>query len=394
MGNAYDFKSISDDDLLRRLSELWRQSRRLESDLVAHIGEVDERRLYARACSSMFTYCTEVLHLSESEAYLRIAAARASRRHPILLTMLGDGRLHLSGIGKLAPHLTEANCEALLARAVHKSKREIEELLAELAPKPDVPSSLRKLPTRPAKTPEATKRELRPDAVNFEMHAGPVDRLERAQPAQEVPKDPPAAPARVEPLAPARYKIQFTASAELRDKLMKLQALMRSSVPDGDFAVIIEEAVTEKLARLEAKRLGETKKPRTGLEQADTTPSSRHIPAAVKRAVRNRDRGRCTFVDQQGRRCTEDRRLEFHHRKPFGRGGDHRSENICLMCKAHNTLFAERDYGKDVVDRYRRNGNRVCEPVTFYGAPGTWRHSRDRLTVECAYGQRSSRVAP
>jgi hypothetical protein len=331
----------------------------------------------------MFTYCTEVLHLSESEAYLRIAAARASRRHPILLTMQGDGRLHLSGIGKLAPHLTEANCEALLARAVHKSKREIEELLAELAPKPDVPSSLRKLPIRSAKTPEATKGELRPDAVDFEMHAGPV---EPAQPTREVPKGPPGAPARVEPLAPARYKIQFTAGAELRDKLMKLQALMRSSVPDGDLAVIIEEAVTEKLARLEAKRFGETRKARSGLEQTDTPPSSRHIPAAVKRAVRKRDRGRCTFVDQQGRRCTEDRRLEFHHRKPFGRGGDHRPENICLMCKAHNTLFAERDYGKDVVDRYRRNGNRVCEPVTVYGAPGTWRRSRDRLTVECAYG--------
>ena len=69
-------KSISDDDLLRRLSGLVQQSRRVESELVAHIAEVDERRLYAReACSSMFAYCTEVLHLSEWEAYLRIAGS-------------------------------------------------------------------------------------------------------------------------------------------------------------------------------------------------------------------------------------------------------------------------------------------------------------------------------
>ena len=60
----------------------------------------------------MFAYCTEVLHLSEAEAYLRIAAARASREHPVLLTMLADGRLHLTAIAKLAPHLTPENREA------------------------------------------------------------------------------------------------------------------------------------------------------------------------------------------------------------------------------------------------------------------------------------------
>ena len=95
---------------------------------------------------------TDVLHLSEWEAYLRIAVARASRTHPVLLVMLEDGRLHLSGIAKIAPLLTEANRETLLARAVHKSKREIEELVAEFSPKPDVPTTMRKLPVHRAKT--------------------------------------------------------------------------------------------------------------------------------------------------------------------------------------------------------------------------------------------------
>jgi hypothetical protein len=65
----------------------------------------------------MFSYCTEVFHLSEAEAYLRINVARVSREHPLLLTMLQDGRLHLSGIIKLAPHLTRENQEVLLERA-------------------------------------------------------------------------------------------------------------------------------------------------------------------------------------------------------------------------------------------------------------------------------------
>ena len=101
MEDQRPLQSISDDELLRRLAELMGQSRRVESDLVAHICEVDERKLYAReACPSMFAYCTNVLHLAEAEAYLRIAAARVSREHPMVLTMLREGRLHLTGTSR------------------------------------------------------------------------------------------------------------------------------------------------------------------------------------------------------------------------------------------------------------------------------------------------------
>ena len=105
MTSTHELKSLSDDELLRRLAELVQRSRRVEAVLVAHIAEVDERRLYIREAPSMFAYCTQVLHLSEHEAYARITVARASRRHQVLLAMLSDGRLHLSGIGKLVPHL-------------------------------------------------------------------------------------------------------------------------------------------------------------------------------------------------------------------------------------------------------------------------------------------------
>jgi len=222
--------------------------------------------------------------------------------------MLEEGRLHLSGIAKIMPHLTEANRDTLLARAAHKSKREIEELVVELAPKPDVPPGVRKLPERLKKA-EPTV-ELGPDRVT-DLHT-PTE----------------AKPALVEPLAPARYKVQFTASAELRAKLERLQALL----PDGDLAAIIEEAVTEKLERLEAKRFGKTKSPRKTIEETDTSPSSRYIPAAVKRAVSQRDGNQCTFVDAQGRRCKERQTLQFHHREPYARGGDHSPENIQMMC--------------------------------------------------------------
>ena len=311
-------KSISDDELLSRLSGLVQESRRVESELVAHIAEMDERRLYAReACSSMFTYCTEVLHMSEAEAYLRIRVARASRKHPELLRMLEDGRIHLTGAAKLSPHLTEANRDTFLPRAAHKSKAKIEELLAEVAPKPDVAPKIRKLPA-PA--------QLSPDSVVL--------------PKATVPRP-------VEPLATARYKIQFTASTELKDKIERLRALM----PDSDLAVIFDEAVTEKLERLESRRYGKTKAPRKSIEETDTSPSSRSIPAAVRRAVSERDGNQCTFVDAQGRRCKERQALQFHHDDPYARGGDHSPENIQLMCPTHNQYLAECDYGKEVMER-------------------------------------------
>jgi hypothetical protein len=149
--------TVPDDELLQRLAALLHQSRRAEADLVAHIGEVDRRRLYAReAAPSMFAYCTRVLHLSGAEAYLRITAARAARRHPLLLAMLEDGRIHLSAIAKLSPHLTPQNRDAVLRRATHRSKREIEGLVAEIAPRPDAPSLVRKLPERGVYMPEPT----------------------------------------------------------------------------------------------------------------------------------------------------------------------------------------------------------------------------------------------
>jgi len=350
-------QSVTDDALLLRLGELTRQSRRVEVDLVAHLGEVDARRLYAREASpSMFAYCTEVLRLSEAEAYLRIAAARASRSHPVLLTMLADGRLHLSAIARLAPHLTPQNREHVLGRAAHRSKREIEALVAELSPRPDAVALVRKLPercvsARPAPS-ATTTAQLVPDAVAPQLVPERVpartepyaDSLARSDAGRSSIGQ--ARPASIETLSPARYKVQFTAGASLRDKLERLQALMRSTVPDGDLATVIEAAVSEKLERLEAKRFAKTLKPRKTLAESDTTASSsRHIPAAVKRVVLERDGKRCRFTDAQGRRCGERSRLEFHHRHPHGFGGDRSPENIALVCRTHNAYLASVDYG-------------------------------------------------
>ena len=225
MEKKYELKDLPDHELLLKLAEVLKQSRRVESVLVAHIAEVDARRLFvSEASSSMHKYCTDVLHLSGAEAFLRITAARASRRHPALLKMLDDGRLHLSGLAVLAPHLTNSNCEDLLARATHKTKGEIQKLVAEIAPKPDVAPSIRKLPDRhkhdgqkPPKGEgsERANKVVTPSARSTASGKSP-------SPGETSPKHegqrqdtPPV----VEPLGPSRYKVTFTASEEFSDKI-------------------------------------------------------------------------------------------------------------------------------------------------------------------------------
>ena len=361
MMSMNELKSVSDDELLRSLSELLKQSRRVESVLIAHIAEVDARRLYARDAGSMFSYCIQILHLSEHEAYAKITVARAARRYPELLAMLADGRMHLSGVAKLAPHLTDANRTELLARGAHRTKAEIEELVAEVAPKPDVPVMVRKLPER---TPVVAIPQFGLDRVH--SPAGGV--FARSEPdlvgrtrAEPLPVAHPV-PA-LTPLSPTRYKVQFTATTELRDKLERLQALTRK-----DLAAVIEVAVTDKLERLESKRFGLTKSPRKSLEETDTALRSRYLPAAVRRIVRQRDGDQCTFALRSGSRCPERRGLEFHHREPYGRGGVHDPENVCLMCRQHNIYAAELDYGKEWMKKYRRRDDRVSEGAPEYAS--------------------------
>ena len=391
MEDIHALELVPDDELLRRLVTLLHESRHTEADLVAHVGEVDARRLYAREASpSMFAYCTEVLHLSEAEAYLRIAAARASREHPVLLTMLADGHLHLTAIAKLAPHLTAENRDILLRRATRRTKRQIEELVAELAPRPDAPVLMRKLPERPSApvrpstqppsalspsalpssampsstSPERHPRsganrvghpalELRPDGV---VSAGPEPCPEGGATSDEqLRPDAVAAPravgrtrpAVVEPLAPARYRVQFTASAELRDKLERLQALMRSSIPDGDLAAIIDAAVTEKLERLEARRFARTKAPRKALSGSETSSRTRQIPAAVKR------RGPMPLRGRAGPTLHRSCRARVPPPAPLC-PGRRPLPGERLPARAHNGRLPEVDYGRAAMARHRR----------------------------------------
>lgn len=335
------FRNLADRPLLDTAKRLAADERRATSALLRALMEIDERRLYlGEGCASMFVYCTAVLHLSEGGAYNRIEAARAARRYPVILDLFEQSAVTLTAIRLLAPHLTADNHAAVLASARHKSKREIEEIVAALRPKPDAVTMVRRLP--PAGT---DSRALPVSAATppSEEESGPS-----TSPARDVRREPTVAaagPTPIVPLAPARYRIQLTVSRETHDKLRRAQALLRHAVPSGDPAEIIDRALTRLIEDLERRRFAATAHPRTRTPAAQR---SRHIPAAVRRSVWQRDGGRCAFAGPEGR-CREVGFLEFHHIEPYAGGGAATAENIQLRCRAHNQYEARVLFGADVV---------------------------------------------
>lgn len=334
--------SLSDDELLSSVNTLACAEQRATARLIAALGELDRRKLFlGQGCSSLFTYCTQVLHLSEHAAYSRIEAARAARRFPVLLGHLAEGAVTLTAVCLLAPVLTLENYEALLAAARHKSKRDVEHLVAMTRPQADVSTYVRKLPTpKPQDVPVGpmlsvcAAASVPPSTPAEEPHQSlPVAEAARAQPATRA--------AVVAPLAPERYKIQFTASRDAYEKLRRAQALLRHVIPNGDPSAVFERALDALLADLERKKLAATARPR---QLQRPTPGSRHIPAAVRREVWRRDGARCAFVGATGR-CAERGFLELHHVVPFAAGGGATAANIELRCRAHNAYEAEQFFG-------------------------------------------------
>ena len=83
------------------------------------------------------------------------------------------------------------------------------------------------------------------------------------------------------------------------------------------------------------------------LDVGHAAEQSRYIPAAVRRAVWDRDGGRCAFVSKDGKRCNSTHRLEVHHIDPHARGGPATVENLSLRCRTHNLYEAELAFGAD-----------------------------------------------
>jgi hypothetical protein len=320
-----NLRERSDHDLLSNVARLIGSHRELTAKLVAHLAEIEERRLHLLAgFSSMFEFCVHKLEMSEGEAFRRILAARLGRRFPVVYSLLASGRVHLSTLQLLREWLTTENHEELFAAAAGKNKREVQLLLAARFPKPDRPSMIHR---------------------------------------QES----------IEPLSEARFRVEFTASEELRRKLELCRDLMSHANPSRDLGAVIERAVDLLLVDLERKRLGRAKRPR-GARDRKQKPS--RVTTAVRREVYERDGLQCTYVAEDGRRCETRAFLELDHAEPKALGGSNDVHNLRVRCRAHNQLWAEQTFGRERVERGRNLRQKKSTPragevgVPSHATPG------------------------
>jgi hypothetical protein len=211
--NPTFIEQLSDQALIDATTHVSADVRRTSVDLIALLAEVDARRLYLpEGCASMFAYCTQALHFSEHEAFHRIEVARASRRFPVILDRLRDGSLTQTSAAMLGRHLTAENAEALIEAARHKSKREVELLVASVAPKPDAKSIVRLLPEA---KPIGRISEPGTDAAPRNVRPAPVVPEPASAPLSLTPEPRPLAT----PLSVNRYLLRVTLSADAYAKL-------------------------------------------------------------------------------------------------------------------------------------------------------------------------------
>jgi hypothetical protein len=346
---------LSDADLLARLQDLAGRERLALVELLAHLAELAGRRsvYLAAGYGTLFAYCRGALRFSEDAAYNRVEAARACRRFPVILDLLADGSVTLTAVRMLGRHLTAENHAEVLAAARGRSKPEIEALVASLAPKPDLPPVIRRLPDPVSATPAP---------------ALPLPATSSAVPGLSVPaRAPEALSARPGPRpvirasAPARYHVQLTIGQQTHDRFRRLQSLLARECGGGDPVAVFDLAcrvLEEKV--LKEKRAAATKprKRRRSGTAVVSREAGRAVPAAVSRQVWARDGERCAFVGAGGVRCQQTKYLELHHTIPWALCRRSSPEILSVRCRAHNQYEAQVDFGDRAIRAMRSKAGR------------------------------------
>jgi len=279
-------KSLSDDGLWLRTRELAGKERAATVELLKHLREVDTRKLWAaRGFGSLFEYVRRELGYSEGAAYRRIQGMRVMRELPEVAEKIESGVTSLSSLAAFQGFVRQRSLSVeekreLLEKTVEgKSRRETEQLLVDLSPE-----------------------------------ALPIER-ERV-------------------LSSEQTQITFTADRVLMEKFEQLKNLLAHQNVDPSYTELFHL-----IADLALKKLVPTppveKRRVTSVGEAKPVsrakPLSRFVPVNLKRAVWQRDAGKCTHPG-----CASRFMLEYDHIQLFSQGGKSTFENLRLLCRAHN----------------------------------------------------------
>ena len=357
-----------------RLADLLAREHAALGEFLVTLADFDRRRLWLElGYPSLFDFLHRELGLSKASASFRKKAAELIQRFPETLEPIRDGRLCLSSVFELAKVLTPANRDEVLPRFFQLSKREAKAVAAAL--RPDDAPPLREMVTA-VRVPVAPTRAVavepapapgRPGGAAGESSLGVV--CPAKLPDANTGPHPPLAPAppprprpAAEPLTAELNRLHVTVSRRFLEKLEAARAALSHSHPNAGMEEILEAGLDLLLER-HAKRKGLVKKP---LREPRPSSDPEHVPAHVKRAVWERDGGKCQWSTASGAICGSTRRVELDHRTAKARGGPPTVENLRCLCDLHNDLAAREVFGDAWMDRFTRNP-RAAHPAAALG---------------------------
>jgi len=318
-------ENLSNQQITNNLVALCRRERLLTVEVLKYLNEVERRQLHLQeGFSSMFSYCTVKLRYSESAANRRIKAARCLRDYPRVLEMLQSGELSLSTLSLVAGRLNESNCSELLNAAAGKSYQEVEAYLAKSQERTLVRESIKPVvvrkPTVVAKSSDLFANHTKSfcNLIGGRVETSPAEQLK-----EEVEE---------------RFEVRFSVSKATRKKIEKVQTLLSNKLK-GKCSL---EATLDELLDGFIERNCPERKAERRVKSDKPIPSSvsRYIPSELKQRVYQRDKGCCTFVGKNGKRCGSSWQLQLDHIQPFAVGGKTEFENLRLVCAGHNRYLA------------------------------------------------------
>jgi len=311
-----NLNELTDQSLHQQLKDYVRQERSLVTHVLEHLHEVERRRLYSDfKRTSLFDYAGKELGYSEDQAHRRIQAMRLMKTLPEVKEKLSSGALSLTNAAK---------AQGLFRRSSKSSEVKPLNKKSQLA----VLKSIENKSTRDA------ERELL-----------------KLQPRDVLPAD------RQKTVSPSHTELKVVLDQKTLEKLEEVRALLGPKGVEMTHDQLLLVMADATIAKLKEKRFGKRRaqqpapsQPTNGssssqrlganqvVEEVVSAKHQRYLPAAVKHAVWQRDRGRCC-------KCGSRQNLQYDHIQPVGLGGRTSIENLRLLCFSCNQRAAMRVYG-------------------------------------------------
>jgi 5-methylcytosine-specific restriction endonuclease McrA len=328
-------KGISNAELISKLKKLVAHEQDLTLKILPHLAEVERRGLYLeKGYSSLFEYCRSEFGYSDASAWRRSSAAIAICKCPQAWELLKSKRVTMSALCQVYKIISPG----LLTSICGKSKTEIEIIIAALRPRSVHPDR-----SKPVMVPK----KIAPNKVSSLGSATapntgvPVSSKNLTSLRREVKLT------NVTLSFEQKWKVEGVVSQRVYEKLQQCKKLLSCKYPEGvDYDTLFDE-LTEVFLNIKHPERRVQKRTKRVRQAHSKTTNTRHIPADIKQAVWKRDKGKCTFVGSNGKRCNSEHNIQFdHHPVPFARGGPSTVNNLRLLCAKHNRYTAERVYGE------------------------------------------------